>query len=360
MTEIRFPADEFTLLFAEIGKRLDPAAFGMLTGLCGHPIHTLTAERRWPEMAEEALRSAQRDLWFGDFLRAVTENPDRGKPLIDACARGLAAWRNCERLAAPYAPRDRKAALVLFNDAHFVDRTDQRTYVYRLVQRQGSRVMLVRGDSATGKSHMGLFVRHLIDPEPQVKLVPIRIKEMGGDMIGPIDLMTELADAMGFSIEDAQWDSLAQEQRQAEKLSRWFAMQTIALRKRDETWLLVIDGLNDPRVSSGTLEMMDRLVIAGSRGDLNNTSVLLLGMSTPTPALVDGEVFEITLLPLTENDFRSHVVDLARVMGRDLQSDGTAVVMDFLLKDLSFPLGHEGMALAGKRLRQVRELIEKA
>lgn len=358
MAGIGFPNNEFQSLLMQMQESLDPPGLGALCNLCGRPMHTLTADAIWPAMAVAVLRRAELDRWLGELLTVIVNTPSLGAPVIAACTRALAAWRKAEARAERYSPGDPKSALMLFNDAPFVDRVAQRQYVQELVQRVGRRVMIVRGEPATGKTHTGLFVRHLVEQNANVQMAPVRLQEMGGERIGAIDLMTEIADRMGFSTQGEQWDSLAQEARQAEKLTRWLEVQTASLRTRQHSWLLVIDSLNHPRVGSGALELIDRLIISGSRGDLVNVGLLLLALPTPPPAHVAGDVLDITLPPLTETDFRTHVVALAKVMQRDLEDAGAGAMVEFLLKDLRFPLGHDGMDLAGQRLRQLPLLIE--
>ena len=358
MTGIGFPNNEFQRLYAQLGESLDPPGLAALCNLCGRPAHTLTTVAIWPAMAEAVLRRAELDRWLGELLTVIIDTPTLGAPLIAAGTRALAEWHKAEARAERYAPSDPKSALMLFNDAPFVDRIDQRQHVQGLVQRVGRRVMIVRGDPATGKTHTGLFVRHLVEQDASVQMAPVRLQEIGGERSGAIDLMTEIADRMGFSTQSEHWDSMAQEARQAEKLTRWLEVQTASLRNRQQSWLLVIDSLNHPRVGSGALELVDRLIISGSRGDLVNVGLLLLALPTPPPAHVAGDVLDITLPPLTEADFRTHVVALAKVMQRDLADAGASAMVEFLLKDLSFPLGHEGMDVAGQRLRQLPLLIE--
>jgi len=358
MAGIALPNEEFQALLARFAESLDPPGLESLCLQCGHPRHTLTTETLWPAMAVAVLRRAERDMWLGELLTVMAATPTLGAPLIDACNRALAAWRQAEARAERYAPRDPKTALMLFNDAPFVDRVDQRQHVQGLMQRLGRRVMIVRGEPATGKTHTGLFVRHLVENNQTMQMAAVRLHEMGGERIGAIDLMTEIADRMGLSTQGEHWDSLAQEARQAEKLTRWLEVQTASLRTRQQSWLLVIDSLNHPRVGSGALELVDRLIISGSRGDLVNVSLLLLALPTPPPAHVAGDVLDITLPPLTETDFRTHVTALAKAMQRDLAEAGAALMVEFLLKDLSFPLGHDGMEVAGQRLRQLPMLIE--
>jgi len=364
MARIALSDDEFQRLLAQFEQSLDEPELTALCALCGYRTDTLTEVRIWPAMAVQVLRRAEAGLWLGDLLILIVNSASVGAPLVAACMRALAAWRKAEAQAGPYSPRDPKAALMLFNDAPFVDRIDQRPFVHGLVQRLGRRVMIVRGEPATGKTHTGLFVRHLVEQNQPgagqvVQMAPIRLHEMGGERIGAIDLMTEIADRLGFATQDENWDAMAQEARQAEKLTRWLEVQTASLRTRHQSWLLVIDSLNHPRVGSGALELVDRLIISGSRGDLVNVSLLLLAHPTPPPAHVAGDVLDITLQALTETDFRTHVVALAQAMHRKLHDDGAAQMVEFLLKGLSFPLGHDGMVVAADRLRQLPALIER-
>jgi hypothetical protein len=358
MAGISLTDAELQALLRQFGDSLDPNGLESLCLLCKRPRHTLTSETLWPAMAVAVLSRAERDMWLGELLRVVIDSPTLGTPLIDACRSALSAWRQAEVRAERYAPRDPKSALMLFNDAPFVDRVAQRQHVQGLVQRLGRRVMIVRGDPATGKTHTGLFVRHLVEPIQGVQMAPVRLDEIGGERIGAIDLMTEIADRMGFTVQRDTWDALAQEARQAEKLTRWLEVQTAALRVRQQSWLLVIDSLNHPRVGSGALELVDRLIISGSRGDLVNVSLLLLALPGPPPAHVANDVLDITLQPLTQTDFRTHAIELAKVMQRDLADAGADEMTDYLLRGLSFPLGHDGMEEAGRRLRQLPQLIE--
>jgi hypothetical protein len=362
MAGINLPDVEFQALVGQFGQSLDPPMLGSLCTQCRHPPYTLTtlgSEAPWPAMAVTVLRRAELDMWLGELLEVIIDSPALGAPIIEASRRGLLAWRKAEAQAERYSPRDPKSALMLFNDAPFVDRVDQRQHVQLLVQRQGRRVMIVRGEPACGKTHTGLFVRHLVEKDQNLQMAPVRLQEMGGERIGAIDLMTEIADRMGFSTQGENWDTMAQEARQAEKLTRWLEARTASLSATQKSWLLVIDGLNHPRVGSGALELVDRLIISGSRGDLVKVSLLLLALPTPPPAHVAGDVLDITLPPLTETDFRTHALALAKAMQSNLPEGGPALIGDFLLKDLRFPLGHEGMDEAGKRLRQLPAVIER-
>lgn len=363
-TRVAFPNEEFQRLLLPWGQRLDPEGMRTLCLLCGHPAHTLTAEALWPAMAIAILERAVLDLWLGELLHAVIQSPDYGAPLIEACKTALLAWEKAEAQAAPYAPTDPKSALILFNDAPFVDRVDQRPHVQGLVQRLGRRVLIVRGDPATGKTHTALFVRHLVEQNPgAVQMAPIRLQEViaeDGERVTATDLMRAIANRLHLSTEDARWDAMAQDARKAEKLTLWLEEQTALLRTRNESWLLVMDSLNHPRVGSGALELVDRLIISGSRGDLVNVGLILLALPTPPPAHVANDVLDITLPPLTETDFRTHVTELARLMQRELAPTGAAVMLDYVLKGLSFPLGHDGMDLAGQRLRELPALIARA
>ncbi|HSV46364.1 MAG TPA: hypothetical protein VLJ58_11295 [Ramlibacter sp.] len=360
MARIKLPVDEFNLLFEEFRGALDRARLGMLVTLCGRDIGSIAEGIRWPEPAAAVLRHAESKFWLGDLLQTTIADPNSGPVLTQACERALRAWRLAEAAAAPYSPRDPKAALVLFNEAPFVDRLGQRPHVDDLIQLQGKRVMVVRGDEAAGKSHMAHFVRHLVEGQQNIRLVPVYLHEMGVDLVGALDLMYDLATGMGLPTDDTTWDKMAQEARQAEKLCRWFIGQTQAFRTTGQFWVVLIDGLNHSKTGSGALELVDRLTIAASRGDLVNVCLLLLGMPTPAPAHVASDVADHTLLPLNVTDFRTHVADLAGMMGRQLDAVGTSALVDFLLDQLTFPLGHEGMAAVGQRLRQLPGLLKEA
>ena len=358
MPRVALPDAEWKLLYDELRGSLDPVNLRMLTLLCGRAVESVTAEKLWPAMLVNVLQKAQQQMWLSELLAAVIADPVTfGGPTVAACARARAAWDLVEAISAPYSPRDPKSALLLFNRAPFVDRQQQRPAIDAIVRQRGERVLVIRGERGVGKSHLGALVRHIVEDDPAVRVANVRIDEMQTDNVGPMDIMSDLADGMGIASAARNWDTMAQEARQAEKLCRWFCGQTQAFVAPRERWVLVIDGIDHPKVSQGALDLIDRLTIAAARGELVNVGLLLIGLPTPAPAHVANDVVEHTLSWLTSADYREYVNALARVLGRNVDPAGVENIVEFVLENTKFPLGRDGMATVAKRLRDVPNLL---
>jgi hypothetical protein len=215
----------------------------------------------------------------------------------------------------------------------------------------------VRGEPASGKSHLALFITHLVEGEDEVNLAPIDLSRIGSDTIGPRDVMYKLALSMGLDDTGMTSDYLAQEARVAEKLCDWFIGQSQRFRRDKKRWLVVIDGLNLPSVGPGTLDLVDRLVISTARGELFNVKLVLLGWESPLPAIVINEVEDHRLNALLDSDLRQYIERLAIRMGRQLEPNGIDALAEFVLEQLRPPYGHEGLLAIRQRLRQLPQLL---
>jgi hypothetical protein len=258
---VTLPLAEFNALVAEVRQRLDPQSLSALVISCGHSVDEITVPVPWPELAQRVLKAAEKEEWLGELLDAFIQEPNSGPSLKAACTRALEHWRKAQRTAVPFAPAGRRIdALVLFNKAPFVDRVPERPLVEQIVQQVGQRVLVVRGDSAVGKSHLAFFVRHLVDAQPGTKAATLRLDEIDVDVVGALDVMSELASLMGLN-PDPNWDRFAQEQRQAGKLARWLAGKTQAFTDAGTHWVVVLDAVNHPKVGPGALELVDQLIM---------------------------------------------------------------------------------------------------
>jgi hypothetical protein len=346
----------------EMTRALKPALLDALVQQCLQPIDDIAPPGVHRKRVVDVLQHAQQQLWFADLATTVVDDPQAwGAPLATAMAQAMAAWQAAEREQAPQSPRDPKAALVLFNQAPFVDRAAQRAPLERLLTFQQRRVMVVRGAAATGKTHLAHFIRHLAEDRPKLRLATLYIHEISADLIGAHELMQRLTARMALPAADLSTDQQAQEARLAEKLCDTFIGQTQAFLQSGDSWVLVLDGLNSPKLSLGAKELIDRLIIAAARGDLNKVCLVLLAHEGPLPSQVAFDVDEHQLLPLASTDLRDHVRALADRLGRELDDAGAdGLVQGFLLDGLSLPPGHEAMALIGQRLRQLPQLLQQA
>jgi hypothetical protein len=362
MTRPTLPPARFKSLAAEMERALSPALLDSLVQLCLQPLHSIAPPGLHKARVVAVLNHAVAQQWFAELADTVVQDPTNwGAPLAAEMQAALADWRAAERELAPQSPREPKAALVLYNQAPFVDRSAQRDPLDRLLTFQHQRVMVVRGVPATGKTHLVQFIRHLVEGREQLFVAPLYLGETSDDQIGPRELMQRLADRMGLSMAALSSDTQAQEARLAEKLCDAFIGQTQAFRKTGDHWVLVLDGLNSPKLSPGAKDLVDRLIIAAARGDLSNVCLVLLALDAAVPAQVAHDVDEHQLLPLAPQDLREHVQALAQRLGRTLDDAGAdGLVQGYLLDGLSLPPGHEAMDQINKRLRRLPQLLREA
>ncbi len=307
---------------------------------------------------QRVVQEAHARGWLVMMLDVVIAESLRfGEDSVGVCKAVKAEWERNRAALATQAPDDPKSALVLVNGAPFVDREFTRPLIDRLIQgipAPAPRVMVVRGRAAAGKSHLVMFITHLLEDDEKTEHVSVDLSRMAVDMIGPYDIMSSLVLGMNLDDKDLPSDQVAQEARIAEKLCQWFAGQS---KKFTKNWLVVIDGLNRPNVGPGAMELIDWLAIAAAEGRLANTKLLLLALGTPVPVSIVNEVEDHDLPPLGVADLKKYIEDLATVMGREVEPSGVGHLTRFLLSGLNPPFGHAGMNGIRNRLKQLPRLI---
>lgn len=296
--------------------------------------------------------------WLIQLMEFIIADLGRfGQDLVDACVRVKAEWARKRASMAAQAPDDPKAALILTNGAPFVDREETRPLIERLIRDQGSRVLVVRGESAAGKSHLAMFVAHLLEGEEDTNHVIVDLSRMSADSIGPHDVMRKLVLVMGLDASELSTDEAAQDARIAEKLCDWLIGQSQKFKRDQKNWLIVLDGLNRPNVGPGALELVDRLSIAAARGELLNVKLLLLALAASVPSFIVNDVEDHNLLPLGIPDLRKYVTALAGALGRQIDPSGVDTLTNFVLDSLNPPFGHAGLIEIRQRLRKLPVLI---
>jgi hypothetical protein len=280
--------------------------------------------------------------------------------IVGACQRCRAAWARALRAVEPLAPAGRREhALVLFNRAPFIDRAQARPLVDEAVRLLGRRVLVVRGREAVGKSHIGQFVRHLVNGSPGARMALVCLDELDVERAQARDLMEALAASMGLP-PDPGWDTMAQDARQADKLARWLVGKLNAASGTGPRWIIVIDAIDRPNVAPGAVDLVSRLVRAAARGELVDTSLVAIALPGNVPPGVAADVMEQELAPLTNAEVRSHIADLAVALGVALAPDDLDALAAFALEGLTFPLDRGAMEKVRDRIGKLPEQILQA
>jgi hypothetical protein len=345
-------------LVAEMDRSLTLGDLGVLVGDLGDDIANIAPEGTKRARMQKVALTAHARGWLAELADFIIGDEQRfGANLVGVCQGVKAQWEQRRKAAAAQAPDDPKSALVLANGAPFVDREDTRPLIDRLVRDQAPRVMVVRGEAASGKSHLAMFVAHLLEGEDDTQFVTVDLSRMSADSIGPCELMRKLVLVMGLDGSSLTSDETAQDARIAEKYCDWMIGQSQKFKQQQKTWLLVLDGLNRPNVTPGALELVDRLSIAAARGELLNMKLLLLALGAPVPAFIVNEVEDHQLLPLGAADLRKYVVALAGVLRRELEPQGIDELTGYVLDTLQPPFGHDGLMGIRQRLRELPKLM---
>ena len=123
--------------------------------------------------------------------------------------------------------------------------------------------------------------------------------------------------------------------------------------------VILLDSLNQPKVSSGALELVDRLIIAAAQGDLVNTCLIVLALPTAVPSSVAVDVEDHRLQALSVTDLQKYIADLAACLGRTLDPTAKSFLEERVLGSLLPPFNHDSMGAIGRRLRELPELLQQ-
>lgn len=228
----------------------------------------------WPIRAVafvKQLIARDRDL---DFLKTIANHqgptslfPGPKTPLRELAAGLLMA-------ALPPPPTLRPCFL---NGRHFINRDSLWRQVGALSQSQGAqRVLLVDGETGTGKTHSALLVSQ--SSRNHARYIPIDLAKSTApeasieELVGPIATRLEIALKQRF-------DDLSQEARNVLRAGERLvaALQEVE-RVSPESWWILVDGLNMPRVGAAIVDLVVRLAQAIDQGECNNVCLILIGL----------------------------------------------------------------------------------
>ena len=369
MIGAKLPMAEFNGLVNEVVARITPAALEASVSACGKSIAHISPQVEHPVMTRRVFTRAQDEEWLGDLIDQIASST-LSPSLKDRCKRCRTLWDEAVLGAEALAPEGlARHALMLFNRAPFVNRSSERPLIDDVVGFAGRRVLVVRGEKDVGKSHLEQFARHLVEDRHGTRMATLRMEEIdatvaddkGVSVIGAMDLMGALVSRMGLA-SDAGWDVLAQEQRQAGKLVDWLVGRTQAFAAAGTQWVIVIDTANHPKVGSGALELIGRLIMATARSDLVDTCLIVLALpkEVDVPPAVAPNVDEATLLPLTHTEVRTFIAELAAALRRTLTPVDLDALESHAVRDLAFPLSRAGMDTLSRRLTELHDTLLRA
>jgi hypothetical protein len=325
-----------------------------LLSIVNRSIQDIAPEVQLKKTIDRVLADAQKNGWLEALLNEVVSDTEKyGDNFSSACQKALKILARRRFEYVLFSPENPCEALLMKNGEPLVDRDHLRADFRRIVENNlPNRVVIVRGPSAAGKSHLWFYCRHMAPDDPAFGQVCLDIGKMTPDQVTAHYLMQAFADKMRLTAASLSSDELAQEARIAEKLCNWFIGQSQTFHTDRKRWWIVLDTLNSPRLSAGALDFVHKLAIAIARDEVQCSHLLLLGLPDPVPHELTDLALEVDLAGLTEDDIRSYISQYAQRSRRTLDPDGLDLLVQTAVKDQSHPYGHEEM-------RAIRQWLKK-
>jgi len=172
-----------------------------------------------------------------------------------------------------YTPADPFETCFIHGEQPFVDRTDLRDHLRRLVGGSGSRVLVVHGPPVCGKSYSLEFMAYLVDVlgEP-FKIAFIDLKEESTYAIAPDAVVRSLAYQMSVPSETVPTQA-AQATRWVQELRDWILGR---IPQTGVNWCFIFDGFDHADVPDETRLLLKHLMSRAHRMT-QTLRVVLLG-----------------------------------------------------------------------------------
>lgn len=316
---------------------------------------------RLNEAILSVLIEAQNRNWLRRLLRSIiASRASYGDDLAGACKAAITLLARRRLTMRPYSPTNPMAALLMENGEPFVDRDALRPKFSDFVHASArSRVFVVRGPTAVGKSHLWYFFNHLAEPARTDFRAYVDIATMAPGPVGARQLMTRMADRMRLDTSLLSTDRFAQHPRIAEKMCDWFIGQAQAFQQDGHRWWIAIDALDKPFVTGGAIELTLKLATAVARQEVQSCFLLLLGLNEPLPLVIKNMVEDENLESLSSADVSAYISRLAMSLGKRIEPDALQVVTSKTLSGLALPYGHAEMDVIKHRLKQLPSLFQR-
>lgn len=216
----------------------------------------------------------------------VREAMEQNKHNAELNAIGPAVLEYLRRNRPWYSSPDPIETCIVSRDQAFVDRLELRQRLQQLMQSNGWRSLVVKGEKRSGRSFTLELITFVIGDEEDSRIVLVDLADTGADL-GPGDLVRKIAFQMGLESVD-----VPPQQEQAPKwnedLSDWLGGQ---VENSGRTCWLIIDAIDAVRPRDETMDLIWKL--AATAKTRPRLRVVLLGCSEPPPAHVKALEEEI-------------------------------------------------------------------
>jgi hypothetical protein len=247
-----------------------------------------------------AIARAASDGWINDLLHEVAASSKSKNPLF---VRFLAKYPEVDPKKAPAAPPDPYQATTMIANRPFVGRKPVRQYLKLLGTAKESRVLLVNGPVACGKSYTHDFIQYLATHTPG----RIRYLNLDAESLTLEKFLLRLKEKLGLPEPPAS--DTEQDARWAERLvSDWLLAYTANDPQGRSLWL-VFDGFARQEHARGVHDLLDKLcemVDGEAASEASHIRIVLLNYGDHrTPPTVYNQAFVEAIKTPTEDDFKA-------------------------------------------------------
>ena len=298
----------------------DEDRFGDVVLLANKRLNMVSAPGRpLPSRILETIKDAEANNWLLDLLEhAVASNP--ADPILTDLANRLKATAPPPGVSPYHMCR-------LSGGTVMVNRKPLRAAVEELNDRQGRRILVIRGDSRSGKSHSLQLITFIADMVGGFTVVPVdldpRQDTQTRRVIGAHDLASRLVSLCGYGIpipeppSDRQW-------------SKWVTafgdeFAKLANVEPAPRWI-VIDGMNKVLLDQSAVDLIQDLA-SRVYSALTRLRLVLVGYEQSLPALVLPYIQEEKVARISDADLLEFFVLARQELNKHADEDAVAEVV---------------------------------
>ncbi|WP_187283590.1 effector-associated domain EAD1-containing protein [Streptomyces sp. t39] len=318
------------LLDALAGLYYAEARVRMLTDAAGLPPGEFAWGARAIDLWCDVLRWAAPRRRLRPLIEVVAAEPDSSahpifKDLVAQTAQP-SAGRDDDPCAVPLIGYGRPRP--------FIDREELRGHLRVLLHRNGCRVLVVTGGTATGKTWTWHLISHVLESVSGRAPYLVDFSHWAGPPAGPADVMGEIADLLGW--ERFRVDARESEETQARNLLSKFKG---LIRDLGDRWF-VFDALDSPNLTEPARRLIEQMAVAAERRETGGgLRVVLLAYDRPLPPSVADTVLTEDLRPVRAEDLRAFFGRVAEGSGNSLPDEAVELLVASVLEEA---LGEHG------------------
>ncbi len=278
-------------------------------------------------MLMEIIKKAKMEGWLLNLLdAAVADRPER-QDLNDFVKKIKA-----ELAPAVLAAREDPFSAHFLREGcrfPFIDREPIREAVRKLHNPLGERrVLLVDGNTGTGKTYIREYLNFLSKQLPSLKFCYIDLADEYLPDYKACELIRSVASSFGADTSRLPLQE-AQEARWVRLLIEWLTEEAV---KKNETWWIVIDGLREINIRSDMQALINRMVKVIHQKDPRLRLVLLdCGGLERLPLDALESVEPIRINPVSKLDLVEFFRNLSKLYGRASTEDALDTLAQLIL-----------------------------